>query len=297
MHRRAFLASALAPGAAPHARPRLTLGHSTYGLPGWPAEKALALIARLGFDSAELCLLPAYDSAPEKMTRPRRAALRSIVADTGLSLTALMENVAPSADNKVDAASRSRLSRALDLGRDLVPRRPPLVETVLGGGTWDKVKSLYRDRLGRWLEVFAEARCILAIKPHRFGAMSLPEHAAWLIGQLKSPWLRLAFDLSHYEHRGLDLLAEARAAAPLTAFVAIKDVVVREGKASFLLPGQSGKMDHAGVLKALAVNGYRGDVNCEVSGMISGAKGFDGEAAARACFWAVSRILAGAGLR
>ena len=46
---------------------------------------------------------------------------------------------------------------------------------------------------------------VLGIKPHRFGAMSLPEHAAWLIEQVKSPRLKLVYDQSHYEHRGVGL--------------------------------------------------------------------------------------------
>ncbi len=297
MHRRTFLAAALALGAAPPPRQTMTLGFSTYGLPGWPAEKALALIARTGFDTAELCLLPAYDSAPERLPPARRKTIRKILSDNGLGLPALMENVAPSADDKADRAARERLKRAIGLAHDLCPRRPPLVETVLGGGAWDKVRALFRGRVGGWLEAFAAARVILAVKPHRFGAMSLPEHAAWLIGQLKSPWLRMVYDQSHYEHRGLESSALVRTAAPVTAFVAIKDVAVTGGKASFLLPGETGKMDHAGVLKALAAAGHRGDVNCEVSGMVSGRKGYDGEAAARACHRAVARIMADAGVR
>lgn len=61
-----------------------------------------------------------------------------------------------------------------------------MVQTVLGGGVWEKVQTLYLDTLGKWTELAAKAKVILAIKPHRSGAMNLPSQAIWLIEQLKN---------------------------------------------------------------------------------------------------------------
>ncbi|MGL4554108.1 MAG: sugar phosphate isomerase/epimerase family protein [Gemmataceae bacterium] len=295
--RRTFLTAlaGLALAAAPPRRGRMTLGFSTYGMPGWTAERAIDAVAAAGFDTFELCLLPACDSAPARMPADRLRALRRRFTGLGLGLTALMESLTPSADDRADAAARERLKRAAEIAHGLCPDRPPLVETVLGGGVWEKVRGVCRDRLGGWVE--ALGGITLAIKPHRSGAMSLPAHAAWLIGQVGSPRLKLVYDQSHYEQRGHRLDGLLESAGRHVAFVAVKDVVVKGGKAAFELPGAAGTVDHAAVFRGLAARGYAGDVNCEASGMVSGRPGYDAEAAARACFEKVSRSMRAAGVR
>jgi sugar phosphate isomerase/epimerase len=267
----------------------LTLGFSTYGMPGWTTEKALDALAAIGFDSVEWCLLPAYDSAPEKLTPARRRALRRQLDDLGLGLPACMESLSPSADNKADAQARDRLKRAAELACELRPTGPPLIETVLGGGEWEKVRGLYRDRLGGWLDALGSVR--LAIKPHRFGAMSLPAHARWLIDQVGSERLKMVYDQSHYEYRDQKTDDLIRTAGTHIAFVAVKDVALAGGKVRFELPGSTGTPDHRAVLRALVASGYRGDVNCEVSGMVFNRRDYDAQAAATRCHQAMRKLL------
>jgi inosose dehydratase len=128
--------------------------------------------------------------------------------------------------------------------------------------------------------------------------MSLPEEAVWLIRQLRdTPWLRLAFDASHYLLRGRSLASLVDAAAGCTGFVAVKDVVLRAGKAVFELPGEAGTVDHPALFGLLAKAGYRGDINCEVSGMVSSRRGYDASAAARICYRNMAAALKTARLR
>jgi sugar phosphate isomerase/epimerase len=297
LDRRQFGAALLA-GALPKAAPSLTLGFSTYGTPKLKTEAALAVLGRIGFDSVELCVLPERDTAPLRLSAAQRQALRRQLRERGLKLTALMEQLIPSAEARAHAASRARLARAAELAHDLAPAAPPLLETVLGGGAWDKVRGLYRDRLGDWGEELRRAKAVLAIKPHRFGAMSLPEHAGWLIRQLKSPpWLRLVYDFSHYDLRGQTLEQTVRVAAPWTAFVAVKDAAPRGGKIVFQLPGASDRVNYVQMFRLLHEAGYRGDVNCEVSGMIWARPDYDAVTAARTCYAKMSAALATAGLR
>lgn len=281
--------------SAPPRRGLMTLGFSTYGMPSWTTERALDTVAAVGFDSYELCILPTYDSQPTKLTPSRRRALRRRAIDRGLTLTALMESLTPSADDKADTGSRERLQRAAELARDLGGESPPLVETVLGGGEWDKIRGLYRDRLGKWVESLDGIT--LAIKPHRFGAMSLPVHAIWLIEQVGSTRLKMVYDQSHYEHRGQDQETLVKKAAPHVAFVAVKDVEMKDGKATFQLPGESRAPNHVSVLRGLAKYGYKGDVSCEVSGMVFSRPSYDGLAAARVCREKMERFMREAGVR
>ena len=118
---------------------------------------------------------------------------------------------------------------------------------MLGGGTWDKkaCRTLVRDRLGEWGAVLEKGGAgkgigaTLAIKPHRSGAMNRPEHALWLLNQLKRPaWLRLVYDYSHFDLRDLPLEGTVKALAADTVFVAVKDVALRD-EAAFLLPAES----------------------------------------------------------
>ena len=85
-----------------------------------------------------------------------------------------MEQITPSADEEQHLADLGRLRRVLALARRLAPRRPPLVQTVLGGGTWDEKKELFRDRLADWVDAAEQSRVVLAIKPHRGARFPAP---------------------------------------------------------------------------------------------------------------------------
>jgi sugar phosphate isomerase/epimerase len=151
--RRAWLHSALR--ALAPALPGPTLGFSTYAMPGLATEKALREIAAIGFDSVELALLPDRDAAPARLDASRRKEIRKLLGDLPLRLTALMENLTPSPRASLHREALDRLARAADLAHDLAPDRLPLVETVLGGGSWERVRTLFRDRLGDWVRVLA----------------------------------------------------------------------------------------------------------------------------------------------
>jgi inosose dehydratase len=177
-----------------------------------------------------------------------------------------------------------------ELAHDLAPDRPPLVQTVLGGGRWDEKKNLFRDRLAGWLTVAKESKVVLAIKPHRGGAMSRPEEAIWLIQQLKEPvCLRLVYDYSHYAFRDMPLEETVRTALPYTAHIAVKDAIQKGERVEFLLPGESGAFDYVRLLQLFHDGGYRGDICCEVSSMVSSKPGYDPMAAAKTCYKNMAR--------
>jgi sugar phosphate isomerase/epimerase len=286
-HRRKFLKQAalatLAGGAALHdgfaaapASSRMTLGFSTYGMRGMKTEDAIMALAKIGYDAVELNVWPGRDLDAAKVPPKRAKAIGELARHWSIRPTALMENLKIERDAKKHAAALERLRRAAAFARQIAPDAPPLVETTLGGGEWDQVKGLYQERLADWAEVGREMKTVMAIKPHRFGAMDRPAHAIELIKGLGEPkWLRMAYDFSHYAHRDMTLAATIKEALPFTAFVAIKDTVMVGGKARFVLPGESGEIDYVKLLRLFHEGGYRGDINCEVSGMVSGKKGYD----------------------
>lgn len=270
----------------------------TYGMPGMPLEDALRAIAKIGFDGAEITVATGADGEPAKMPADRRANIRTLLADLNLQLPALMEHLYPTEDNAEHQQALERLRRVMQLSHDLNAQRPPLIQTVLGGGTWEAQKEMFRDRLADWVRLADEHQVTIAIKPHRGGALSQPSEAVWLMEQLSQPQrLCMVYDYSHYAFRGLPVEASVRQAAPYTGYVALKDAVEQESKVVFQLPGESGTFDYVELLRLLYNAGYRGAYCCEVSSQVSKQPGYDPLAAAATCYKHMSAAFEKAGVR
>jgi sugar phosphate isomerase/epimerase len=149
------------------------------------------------------------------------------------------------------------------------------LQTVLGSGDFEKLRPLYEATLKGWAGIAGEHKVVLAIKPHRFGAMTLPSQAVSLIESIKSPWLKIVYDPSHLMFRGFDIYEELKKAKPYLAHVAIKDAFEKDGKVQFDYPGATGKMDYKSLFEKLNEMGFHGDVNCEISSMISSKPDYD----------------------
>ena len=263
---------------------RITLGFSNYGMKTLAYKEAIPYVGKVGFDSMELCLLPGWPTEPKKLSAADRKEIGTLIADSKLKLTALMENLGPSPMPEVSKGLQDRLEQAFILANELGGKHHPVVQTVLGGGVWEKVQTLYVDTLGKWTELAATAKVILAIKPHRSGAMNLPSQAILLIEQLKnSPWLKMVYDPSHLMFRDLDLVKMLKDSLPHVAHVAIKDAAKRDGKIVFDLAGSTNSIDYGALIKVLKEGNYQGDVNCEVSSMVSEKPGYDPLKSAQTC--------------
>ena len=275
----------------------LTLAIGNYGMQSYKTEEAIRLIAGLKFDALELTVMPEWDSSPEKLKGERRGTVHRFLADTGLTLTSLMENLPPSANDAEHQKSLERLKLAAGLGHDLAPDSPPLIQTVLGGGDWSEKKELYRDRLGDWRRIAESTKTIIAIKPHRSGAMSNPEQATWLLEQLgSSPWLGMIYDYSHYAMRDLSVTETVKTAFPTTVQIVAKDVAKNGEQFEFALPGEANTFDHAEILTAFYTAGFRRNVCCEVSSQVFRRPGYDAAAAAKVCYDFMSRAFEKAGI-
>ena len=263
----------------------ISLGFSLYGMKAVPLLEGIETCAKVGYQAVELAVMPGWPADPVKLSKEDRKAIREKLASTKIDLSDLMENTPLDGDAKSHSSQLERLERALELGQELSPEKPPIIETILGGKVdqWEQIKNQFRDRLGDWAKLAEKTKSIIAIKPHRFGAMNRPEQALWLLEQVKSKSIRLVYDWSHYEQRDLKLDETLKALIPSTVFVHIKDTRIVNGKAEFLLPGE-GSTDYSLLLKGLVQHGYSGCVCIEVSGMIHNQKDYDGVATATKCF-------------
>ncbi len=246
------------------------LAIGTYGLQALSLEEAIDLVADTGYDAIELTTFPGYTGDPEALDAARRRDLKKRLVDRGLRLCALMADLHPAAEADKHASQSRQLRQLIELARDLADE-PPLIQTVLGGKVWEDSRDLFRDRLADWLQIAADQKGVLSIKPHRGHAMSTPEHAAWLFEQLGKPRrIRMVYDYSHYALREpvMTIADTVEQSLPWTNYVAVKDAVEVDGKVRFALAGEGTSWDHAEIIKALHLAGYRGDFCCEVSSQI-----------------------------
>jgi sugar phosphate isomerase/epimerase len=280
-----------APGLAAGPRKSLLLGFGLYGAKGAKLEDFLPKLASLGYDAVELCLTPGWGYEPPSCSRQRRGQIAALLGKTGLVLSSLMEHVDLGGDAAAQKAVCERLARAAEMGHQLSPHSPPVIETTLGGGKWEQVRTQFRDNLGGWAAVAERGKTVIALKPHRMNAVSRPEHALWLLQQVPSPWIKLVYDFSHYVHSDLTLEGTLAALLPHTAFVHVKDAVMDKGRAQFRLAGESGQIPYGTLFRKLREGGYRGCVCCEVSGMISSQPGYNPLHAATRCYQNMSQAM------
>lgn len=276
----------------------VSFGFTLYGMRSLPVPDALRACREIGYDSVELACMAEWPSAPETLTATARTELRRQLADWQLKVAGLMENVSPLANEPARAMILNRLRQACVLARDLQPEAPPVIETVLGGkpAEWLQVRDQMATRLQDWARIAEAEKVVIAIKPHVSGALHRPEGAVWLMDRLQSGWLRLAYDYSHFELRGLPLPGSLQAMLPNTAFIHVKDTVGTAEKFQFKLPGD-GQTDYAAYFQLLKRAGYRGPLVVEVSGQIHTQPGYDPLAAARSSYTKLAPLLEMAGIR
>lgn len=276
----------------------IPFGFSLYGMKSLPLNDALQLCADIGYSGVELALMPGFHCDPATLDRTARSDLRKRLQDLTLGLPALMENLPILVDATKQRSNLDRLRLAAELALDLGSDSPPVIETILGGkpAEWNDVRNKMVDLLGEWARIAAEKRVTIAVKAHVSSALHLPEDAVWLVEQVGSRWIKLAYDYSHFQRQGLDMAESVKIMLPQTVFVHIKDNVDVGGKTEFALPGD-GSTDYPKLLKLLRDGGYSGAVVVEVSGQVFGKPGYNPAAAARRCYQQIQPAFRAAGLR
>lgn len=299
LSRRAFLSqSALAGLAAVSAplfagekvRPGFGLGFSLYGMKTLPIADALQTCAEIGYDNVELALLSGFPTEPALLSPSDRAQLREQLTASKLRVSALMDNLTLLADDATRPKLLERIKAAGQLAHDLAPDAPPPLETVLGGkpAEWEQVKERMAEQLRGWAAAAEEAKVVIAIKGHINSAAQTPDRVLWLMHQTASPWIKVAYDFSHFQLQGLALDATLAEMLPHTRFIHVKDGRPKpDGKFEFLLPGEGGT-DYGAYFHKLRDLGYRSDVVVEVSRAIWDQPGYDPIAAARKSFAALA---------
>jgi sugar phosphate isomerase/epimerase len=291
MHtRRHFLHSALGLAALPHlthgaAPGGISLGFSLYGMKTLPLSEALKTCAEIGYANVEFALNAGYPTEPKVFTAESRQEAARQLSTLKLDLPCLMVNLSLTADDKAHAQALQTIRDAAQVAVDLNAARPAILETVCGGkpATWEQQKSGMAERLQSWAETAEKVKTTITIKAHVGSAVNSPERLLWLLDQVKSPAIQVAYDYSHFELQGIGMEESMKLLLPRTKFIHVKDSVGEPGKFQFLLPGE-GRIDYVKYFSALKQHGYAGPVVVEVSGQIFNKPGYEPVAAAKKCY-------------
>jgi inosose dehydratase len=269
------------------------LGFSYYGMKKIPVSEAIGHIARVGYKGMELTLIPSWETEPKLLSKTKRAEIRKQIGDLGLTLSSVQESLQLAEPNamtklgyKIDytqAENLERLRAAAGVAHELSPGAPAVIETPVGGraGAWEESRRAMADRLAEWAKALEPLKTVLAIKGFVGTSMDAPEKMIWILDQVKSPWIRVGYDYSHFKLLGLDLRQTIRQLGSRSAFIHVKDSVGTPEKFRFLLPGDSGEINYKDYAQTLSEVEYAGPVVVEVSAHVSEQPGYDAVVAAR----------------
>ena len=277
----------------------MKLGYSTWGMPKVPVDEALAHLAGLGFDGVELTVIPGYTTELIKLDAVERSRIRRLLEKHHLILPAIAAHSSLLSDDvATHAANMARLKGAVDLAVELAQEDiMPVVNTTPGGKPeeWDTIRDLLVERTRELVE-YAQARSVtIAMEPHISAVIDTPEKVLQLLELVDSPYLKVNFDISHFDIVGLTIQDTVAALAPYTAHTHVKDQRGRVPDYEFLIPGE-GNFDYLNYLKAMQAHGYDGFITVEVSVMVQRRPDYDPFAAATLSYETLSRAFIEAGV-
>jgi len=277
----------------------MKLGYSTWGMPKVPVDEALAHLAGLGFDGVELTVIPGYTTELSKLDAVERSRIRQLLQKHHLILPAIAAHSSLlSNDKETHAANMARLKGAVDLAvewaqGDIIPA----IDTTPGGkpAEWDAVRDLLVERTRELVE-YAQARNVtIAMEPHVGAVIDTPEKVLQLLALVDSPYLKVNFDISHFNIQGLAIEETVAALAPHTVHTHVKDERGLVPDFEFLIPGE-GDFDYVTYLKAMQAHGYDGFISVEISIMVQRRPDYDPLAAATLSYETLSRAFIEAGI-
>ena len=220
----------------------MKIGYSTWGMPTLPVEIALAHLAGLGFDGVELTVIPGYSTELDTLDFAERRRLRQLLNLHGLDLPAVAAHQPLLAkEEEVHAESWRRLAASADLCVDLAGADGvPVLNTTLGSdpNEWNSQQDLILERVGALVDYCSAREVVLAIEPHVVDGLNTPERSIWLLEEIGSPYLKLNFDISHFEVQGMPTGEVIQLLAPHSAHTHVKDQRGIVPDYEFLIPGE-----------------------------------------------------------
>ena len=256
----------------------MRISYCTWGMMNVEIERIIPAVAQIGYHGIELAVVDRGKTGLYTLNPVRQAAILDLLDTHGLALSAVAGHTPMcETDPARNAANMQRLRDTIDLAAALRQEgEQPVVASHVGGkeAQWDRVRERLAERVFALGEYAAERGVILAVEPHCGTALYLPDKVEWLLQAVDHPAVRLNFDISHFDIRGIDVDECVPQMAPLSAHTHVKDQRGRYPDYEFLTPG-SGPFDFVHYLTAMDAAGYTGWIGMEVSVMVQDKPGYD----------------------
>lgn len=241
-------------------------------------EEGLPRIAELGYSGIELAVTSSFPTELYSLDAAKRRRIIRLLDECGLALTAVAGHTSMcEGDAERNEANMQRLRDTIDLAAELTRTGgPPIVASLVGGreDEWDQKKEIVAERVQGLGEYAASRGAILALEPHCGTAFDLPDKVLWLMETVDHPAVRVNFDISHFDIRGIGIDDCVPQMVPWSVHTHVKDQRGIYPKHEFLTPG-SGPFDFVHYLTAMHAAGYTGFIGMEVSMMVQKKSGFD----------------------
>jgi sugar phosphate isomerase/epimerase len=277
----------------------MKIGYSTWGMPTVPVDTAISHIADLGFDGIELTIIPRFTTELSTLDAAERKRIASLLKQHNLALPAIAAHSSLlETDPDAHAKNMWRLKGGVDLAVELAQRDElPAVNTTPGGKPeeWEIKKDFLAERVGELVDYGASRGVTIAMEPHIGAIIDTPEKVLELLEIVNSPYLKVNFDISHFDIVGIPTEETVSALAPVSAHTHVKDQRGIAPDFEFLIPGE-GTFDYVGYLKAMQAHGYDGFITAEVSFMVQARANYDPLAAATLSYETLSKAFVDAGI-
>lgn len=276
----------------------MKIGYCTWGMPHVPVDTMIPFLARTGYTGIELTVIPGYTTDLALLDRDERRRIAQMLKDHHLDLPAIagQTNMVELDPDKADY-NWGRLTSAVDLAVEWAQNGvPPAVDTTVGGTSeqWDELKPLLFERMDALVRYGAERGVVIAAEPHVSNMLDTPERVLELVQTIDSPFLKLNFDISHFNVQGYSIAESVSALAPHTVHTHVKDERGVVPNYEFLIPGE-GEFDYVAYLHAMREHGYEGYITAEISYMVQRRPNYDALAAAEQTYATLARAFDEAG--
>lgn len=256
----------------------MKLGYSTWGMPTVEMDEAVPHLASLGYDGIEITVIPGYTTELGTLDTGERRRIRSLFAKHGVEMPAIAGHTSLlEPDVRQHAANMKRLRDTVELAADFtMDHLVPCLDTTPGGRPedWPDVRDRLLNEAGGLVEFGARRGVVIAMEPHIGCCLCDVERTLWLLDQIDSAYLKLNYDISHFDVAGVPTAESVAALAPHTIHTHVKDQRGRAPDFEFLIPGE-GDFDYVEYLDAMKAAGYDDYITVEVSMMVQQREDYD----------------------
>ena len=261
----------------------MKIGYCTWGMPEVEMDEAIPYLANLGYDGVEITVIPGYTTELSTLTSKERSRIKTLFTNHGLEMPAIAGHTSLlDPDTKQHAANMKRLKATVELAADMtMGELVPCLDTTPGGkpDDWNEIKERLLNETGNLVDFGAQLGVTLAMEPHIGCCLCDVERTLWLLDQINSPYLKLNYDISHFDVAGIPTAESVAALAPHTIHTHVKDQRGTTPDFEFLIPGE-GDFDYVEYLNAMREAGYDDYITVEVSIMVQKREDYDPLAAA-----------------